>query len=249
MSMGCSMVPMMFPGFQQYMPPMGIGMGMGMEMGLSRPMMPFPNILAGAPSATPAAAAHLVPRFPVPPFHVPPIPAPDPSRVQPTNQVDPMLGSPGQQNPNQPRVPSFVDPYQHYLGLYQMHLPGVPQVYIHLFFLSFSFYINLTRAFMCLYLCFLDKKLPSFQLFHVWSWVVFIASKMQINIHKEDLHPFMFWRDFIFWHIRFSIIVFWRVFLFFRPELVNSSTCLGWGYKLSKSFFFPQSIILFYVLS
>ncbi|XP_061969046.1 transcription factor PIF1-like isoform X1 [Populus nigra] len=165
MSMGCSMVPMMFPGFQQYMPPMGIGMGMGMgmEMGLSRPMMPFPNILAGAPSATPTAAAHLVPRFPVPPFHVPPIPAPDPSRVQPTNQVDPMLGSPGQQNPNQPRVPNFVDPYQHYLGLYQMHL----QVYIHLFFLSFSFYINLTRAFMCLYLCFLDKKLPSFQLFHV----------------------------------------------------------------------------------
>ncbi|KAJ6956566.1 transcription factor PIF1-like isoform X3 [Populus alba x Populus x berolinensis] len=127
MSMGCSMVPMMFPGFQQYMAPMGIGMGMGMEMGLSRPMMPFPNILAGAPSATPAAAAHLVPRFPVPPFHVPPIPAPDPSRVQPANQVDPMLGSPGHQNPSQPRVPNFVDPYQHYLGLYQMQLPGVPQ--------------------------------------------------------------------------------------------------------------------------
>jgi hypothetical protein len=175
MSMGCSMVPMMFPGFQQYMPPMGIGMGMGMgmgmEMGLSRPMMPFPNILAGAPSATPAAAAHLVPRFPVPPFHVPPIPAPDPSRVQPTNQVDPMLGSPGQQNPNQPRVPNFVDPYQHYLGLYQMHLPGVPRVYIHLFFLSFSFYINLTRAFKCLYLCspfhyhFLTRNCQAFSCF------------------------------------------------------------------------------------
>ena len=83
------MVPMMFPGFQNYMPPMGMGMGMGMgiEMGLSRPVMPFPNVLASAPSATPAAAAHLGPRFPVPPFHVPPIPAPDPSRVQPTNQV------------------------------------------------------------------------------------------------------------------------------------------------------------------
>lgn len=91
----------------------------------------------------------------------------------------------------------------------------------------------------------LDKKLPSFQLFHVWSWVVFIASKMQINIHKEDLHPFMFWRDFIFWHIRFSIIVFWRVFLFFRPELVTSWTCLGWGYKLFKSFFFPNQSYCF----
>uniref|UniRef100_A0A6N2KZV6 Golgi apparatus membrane protein TVP23 n=1 Tax=Salix viminalis TaxID=40686 RepID=A0A6N2KZV6_SALVM len=35
-----------------------------------------------------------------------------------------MLGSPGQQNPNQPRVPNFVDPYQHYLGLHHMHIPG-----------------------------------------------------------------------------------------------------------------------------
>uniref|UniRef100_A0A6N2JZ84 Golgi apparatus membrane protein TVP23 n=1 Tax=Salix viminalis TaxID=40686 RepID=A0A6N2JZ84_SALVM len=91
-------------------------------------------------SATPAAAAHLGPsRFPVPPFHVPPILLlwqssqkgkgllTEFSEVQPANQVDPMLGSPGQQNPNQPRVPNFVDPYQPYLGLHQMHIPGVPQ--------------------------------------------------------------------------------------------------------------------------
>ncbi|KAJ6389956.1 hypothetical protein OIU77_024224 [Salix suchowensis] len=108
MSMGCSMVPMMFPGFQNYMPPMGMGMGMGIgmgiEMGLSRPVMPFPNVLASAPSATPAAAAHLGPsRFPVPPFHVPPIPAPDPSRVQPANQNQAMAQpstSRGAENPD-----------------------------------------------------------------------------------------------------------------------------------------------------
>ncbi|KAG8640298.1 hypothetical protein MANES_13G043000v8 [Manihot esculenta] len=127
MSMGCSMVPMMFSGIQQYMPPlrMGMGIGMGMEMGMNRPMMPFPNVLAAAPMPTPVAAAHLGPRFPKPAFHMPPVPAPppDPSRTQATNQSDPMLSAVSAQNPNQPRPPIFSDPYQQYLGLQQMQKP------------------------------------------------------------------------------------------------------------------------------
>ncbi|KAG8489061.1 hypothetical protein CXB51_017035 [Gossypium anomalum] len=132
MSMGCGMVPMMFPGVQQYMPTMGMGIGMGMGMGMDigRPTMPFTNVLAGSPLPTPAAAAHLGPRFPMPPFHMPPpalapapAPAPDPSRIQPNNQSDTMLNRLGVQNPNQPCVPNFADPYQQYnIGLHPMQL-------------------------------------------------------------------------------------------------------------------------------
>ncbi|CAI8614452.1 unnamed protein product [Vicia faba] len=43
MSMECSMVPMMFPGTQRYMPP-PIGMG------INRPVMPFPNMFSDAVS-------------------------------------------------------------------------------------------------------------------------------------------------------------------------------------------------------
>ncbi|KAK6940567.1 Myc-type, basic helix-loop-helix (bHLH) domain [Dillenia turbinata] len=128
MSMGCSMVPMMFPGIQQYMPPMGMGMGigMGMEMGMGRPMMPFPSVLANSALSTPAAAAHLGPRFPLPPFHMSPVPPPDPSRIQACNQSE-SLNNLGPQNPNQPWVPNFADPYQQYIGLHQMQVP-LPQV-------------------------------------------------------------------------------------------------------------------------
>ncbi|KAL8139033.1 hypothetical protein V2J09_005034 [Rumex salicifolius] len=52
MSMGCGMVPLMFPGVQQYMSSLGIGMGMGMnqqmEMGMNQQMMQFPNVLSGS---------------------------------------------------------------------------------------------------------------------------------------------------------------------------------------------------------
>ncbi|TYH10474.1 hypothetical protein ES288_A07G179100v1 [Gossypium darwinii] len=128
MSMGCGMVPMMFPGVQQYMPTMGMGIGMGMGMDIGRPTMPFTNVLAGSPLPTPAAAAHLGPRFPMPPFHMPPpalapAPAPDPSRIQPNNQSGTMLNRLGVQNPNQPCVPNFADPYQQYnIGLHPMQL-------------------------------------------------------------------------------------------------------------------------------
>ncbi|GMI69250.1 phytochrome interacting factor 3-like 5, PHY-INTERACTING FACTOR 1 [Hibiscus trionum] len=125
MSMGCGMVPMMFPGVQQYMPTMGMGIGMGMvmDMGISRPMMPFPNVLAGSGLPTPPSAAHLDPRFPMPAFNMSPqVPPPDPSRLQPNNQSDAMLNPLGMQNPNQPRIPNFADPYHQYIGLHQMQL-------------------------------------------------------------------------------------------------------------------------------
>lgn len=127
MSMGCTMVPMMFPGVQQYMPPMGMGMGMGMgmEMGMNRPMMPFPSVLPGSGMPSTAANARLGPTFPMPAFHMlPHIPSPDPTRIQATSQSDLLLNS--IQNPNPPRMPSFPDPYQQFRGLHHMQLP-LPQ--------------------------------------------------------------------------------------------------------------------------
>ncbi|PQQ20055.1 bHLH transcription factor [Prunus yedoensis var. nudiflora] len=88
---------------------------------MTRPMMPFPNVLAG--SSMPTAAAHLGPRFPVPPFHMQPIPANDPARVQATNQSDQMLNALAAQNPNQSRMPNFADPYQQFFNPQQMQLP------------------------------------------------------------------------------------------------------------------------------
>ncbi|KAK6937682.1 Myc-type, basic helix-loop-helix (bHLH) domain [Dillenia turbinata] len=125
MSMGCSMVPMMFPGIQQLMPPMGMGMsrGTGMEMGVSRPMMPFPSVLANSALSTPAAAAHFGPGFPLPPFHMPLVPPPDPSRIQAGNQSESTVINLGSQNPRQPWVPNFADTYQQYIGLHQMQVP------------------------------------------------------------------------------------------------------------------------------
>ncbi|XP_009794497.1 transcription factor PIF1 [Nicotiana tabacum] len=120
MSMGCGMVPMMYPGMQQYMPAMGMGMvGMGMEIGMNRPMVPYPPLLPGAAMQNAAAAAQMGPRFPMAPFHLPPVPVPDPSRMQASSQQDPMLNPLVARNPNQPRLPNFNDPYQQHFGLHQ----------------------------------------------------------------------------------------------------------------------------------
>lgn len=121
MSMGCGMVPMMYPGMQQYMPAMGMGMGMGMgmEIGMNRPMVPYPPLLPGAAMQNAAAAAQMGPRFPMAPFHLPPVPVPDPSRMQASSQQDPMLNPLVARNPNQPRLPNFNDPYQQFFGLHQ----------------------------------------------------------------------------------------------------------------------------------
>ncbi|KAE9585505.1 putative transcription factor bHLH family [Lupinus albus] len=120
MSMGCGMVPMMFAGIPPYMPAMAMRMSMGMDMGMNRPVMPFPNVLAGSALPATTAAAHLGPRFPMPPFHMPHVPAPDSSGMQVTNQSDnSMLNSVGTPVPNQSCIPNFNNPYQ-YLTPHQM---------------------------------------------------------------------------------------------------------------------------------
>ncbi|KAL0284199.1 UNVERIFIED_CONTAM: CLIP-associated protein [Sesamum angustifolium] len=115
MSMGYGTVPMMYPGMQQYIPAMGVGMGMGMGMGMNRPMVPYPPMLPGSVMPNPAVAAQMGPRFPMPAFHV----QHDPSRIQAHNQSGPTLNSLVAHNPNQPRIPNFVDPYQQFIGFHQ----------------------------------------------------------------------------------------------------------------------------------
>jgi len=137
MSMGCGMVPMMFPGIQQYMPT--VGMGMGMEMGINRPVMPFPNMLSGF--ALPAAA-NLGPRFAMPPFHMPHVPTPGSSRTQAANQVDNnVISSAGTHDSNQSRIPNFNDPYQQYLGPHQMQFQ-LMQVFCPLILLLITKILN-----------------------------------------------------------------------------------------------------------
>ncbi|XP_071741814.1 transcription factor PIF1-like [Rutidosis leptorrhynchoides] len=128
MSMGYSMVPMMFPGMQRYMPAMAaMGMGMGMDqVAMNRPMVPYPPVLPG-PALMPnpaAAAAHLNQRFPVPRFPMAQVPMMGPQRSQGGQPSDPMMmmNSFPLQNVNQPRVP-FADPYQQYVGLPQTQMP------------------------------------------------------------------------------------------------------------------------------
>lgn len=138
--MGCGMVPMMFPGIQQYMPAMGMGVGMsmGMEMGMNRPVMPFPNMLPG--SALPAAA-HLGPRFPMPPFHMPRVPATNSSRMQAENQSDNHMVAAGPPDPNQSRLPNFTDPYQQYLGPHPMQFQVI-QVFCPLLLFQIWIFLN-----------------------------------------------------------------------------------------------------------
>ncbi|KAJ9543622.1 hypothetical protein OSB04_023329 [Centaurea solstitialis] len=132
MSMGCSMVPMMFPGVQQYMPPMAaMGMGMGMDMGMNRTMVPYPAILPGSSlpnqAAAVAAAAQLGQRFPVPGLSMSqPMAIPVPAASQPVNMSAPMMSSFPLHNQNHPRPPNFADPFQQYVGLHQTQLP-IPQ--------------------------------------------------------------------------------------------------------------------------
>uniref|UniRef100_A0A7N0U512 BHLH domain-containing protein n=1 Tax=Kalanchoe fedtschenkoi TaxID=63787 RepID=A0A7N0U512_KALFE len=108
MSMGCGMVPMMFPGMQQYMQPMGMGLGVDPN----RPVMPFPM-------ATPT---HLAPRFPVPSYNhlpLPPFVANAASRIQVNNPAS-MLNPVGTQNANLVQVHPMAAQYQPYLGYQTM---------------------------------------------------------------------------------------------------------------------------------
>ncbi|XP_023514409.1 transcription factor PIF1-like isoform X1 [Cucurbita pepo subsp. pepo] len=160
MSMGCGMMPMMFPGVQQYLPPpmgmgIGMGMGMGMEMGMNRPMMQFPNLLAGSnlpmqAGAAAAAAAHLGQRFPLPAFAMPPVPGSNPSQAQAmNNQPDPIVNPAGTQNTTPPPVSGFPDSYQQFLSSNQVqfHIAQAVQVSFfgsHLHFVyKFSMFLKL----------------------------------------------------------------------------------------------------------
>lgn len=137
MTMGCGMVPFLYPGMQQqqYMPHMGMGMGigMGMDMGMSRPMMPFPTAVPPpALPTTPAgsmvfrttaatAAPQLALRFPVPAF--PMHPAPQPGLVGAlSNQAESIHNPASIQTPAFPQVPNLADPYQQYVALQQMQV-------------------------------------------------------------------------------------------------------------------------------
>lgn len=139
------MLPMMYPGVQQYMPAMGMGMGMnmGMDMGISRPMMPYQALMPGSGMPNPAVAANMGPRFPVPAFHMQPVPVPETSRIQAPNQLDPMLNSLVAPNPNQPRIPNFVDPYQQFIGIHQAQIP-LPQA-SDLLYKSVTFFLSISH--------------------------------------------------------------------------------------------------------
>lgn len=134
MSMGCGMLPMMYPGVQQYMPAMGMGMGLGIDMSMNRPMMPYPPLMPGPGMSSAVAAGNIGPRFPVPPFHMQPIPMPDQSRMQAASHADPMSSSLAASNPNQPRVLNMPDTYQQFMGLQpaQMSIPRVRHTLISL---------------------------------------------------------------------------------------------------------------------
>ncbi|KAL5059824.1 hypothetical protein RYX36_031428 [Vicia faba] len=107
MSMGCGMVPMMFPGIQQYMPPI--------RMGINRPVMPFPNMFSGS-----ALPANFGPRFAMPPFHTPHVPTPDSFTMPAANLADNnMPTSVSTHDSNKPGIPNFTNPYQQYLGPHQ----------------------------------------------------------------------------------------------------------------------------------
>ncbi|GFP91070.1 transcription factor pif1 [Phtheirospermum japonicum] len=118
MSMGCPMVPMMYPGMQQYLRAMGLGMGM------NRPMVPYhPSML---PSPSMPNPEHMGPRFPMPaPFPMPQVHIPDPRmQASSSNQADHAANF--SQYQNQPCMPGFVDPYQQYVGMHQGQYP-IPQ--------------------------------------------------------------------------------------------------------------------------
>lgn len=131
MSMGCGMLPMMYPGVQQYIPAMGMGMGLGIDMSMNRPMMPYPPLMPGLGMSSAAAAGNIGPRFPVPPFHMQPIPMHDQSRMQAASQADPMPSSLVVNNPNQPQVLNIPDTYQQFMGLQpaQMSITRVRHLY------------------------------------------------------------------------------------------------------------------------
>ncbi|VFR00542.1 unnamed protein product [Cuscuta campestris] len=133
MSHGCGMMPMMYPGFQQYMPAAAMSLGMG--MGMNPPVSPFPTVLPTPPIPNASPATPLGPRFPIPPYTMPPhpFPMPDPSRMQASNQTpDPMLNPLVPQNNSSSNQTPFPIPsaeaFQHFLGLHHAQIASQTMV-------------------------------------------------------------------------------------------------------------------------
>ncbi|CAH9050952.1 unnamed protein product [Cuscuta epithymum] len=135
MSHGCGMMPMMYPGFQQYMP---AAMSLGMGMGMNPQVGPYPTVLPTSSMPNPSPATSLGPRFPMPTFPMPPpFPVPDPSRIPAPSQPppDPMLNSlVPHNNSNQSPFPiPPTDAYQHYqLGLHHSQVTHQPKMEHHI---------------------------------------------------------------------------------------------------------------------
>lgn len=142
--MACGMMPTMYPGMQQYMPAMSMGMRMslGMEMGMNRPVMAFSNILPSSPLPPPPPTTALAtsygpPRFPMRPFHMPHVPNPAAPESSSLTHSDLPVDSLGTLIPDQSCIPNtnFTDPYQQFLDpqqvqqLMQVNIVSIIAVY------------------------------------------------------------------------------------------------------------------------
>lgn len=85
MSMGCSMVPVVFPVVQAYMPCMN-----ATNVGMNPPTMLYPNILASSLMQLSANGVHLSPGWPFSNFSMQQE-TPDQFRTPPPNHLDPTL--------------------------------------------------------------------------------------------------------------------------------------------------------------
>ncbi|KAK3415270.1 hypothetical protein EUGRSUZ_H00819 [Eucalyptus grandis] len=119
MSMGCSMVPVVFPGVQAYMPCMN--MGTATNVGMNPPTMLYPNILASSLMQLSANGVHLSPGWPFSNFSMQQE-TPDQFRTPPPNHLDPTLSSKMIQNLSQ-RFPANAGSFQQQQGLYYMQQP------------------------------------------------------------------------------------------------------------------------------
>ncbi|KAG1361451.1 putative transcription factor PIF1 [Cocos nucifera] len=146
MSAGCNMRPVMLPGVQTYLPPIGIGIGigvgggagMGMGMGtgakmgpvmgagdLGRPLLQYGSFLPCPHMAAPVPA-QFGPRVLVPSFLSPTMAIADPMGVEAPGQRDPTSSnSVGMQGTKMVQIPPIGDPYCPFLGLH--HLRGSSQ--------------------------------------------------------------------------------------------------------------------------
>ncbi|XP_038970889.1 transcription factor PIF1-like isoform X2 [Phoenix dactylifera] len=135
-----SMGPVMFPGVQTYLPPMGTGMGVGVGIGtgakmgpatdtggLSRPVLQYGPFLPCPPIAAPVPA-QFDPRLLVPSFHPPTMATADQIGAEAPRQRDPTSSnSVRMQGTNMFQT---RDPYYYFPGLHHLH--GSSQVFMFL---------------------------------------------------------------------------------------------------------------------